>query len=268
MTPAPIAFVARVATAKAIALGLTSSANAHARKKMFAPRANACVAPIMAAKANGKAAIVAATTTSVANGKAAMVAAITTAPAIGTTTATAKAVAIGDRRRDNTNHSQRGDRGGRDWGQYGRRDWRDDDNHRRDWDRNRHDSRYDRYRNSHRDFDRPRYSDWRHVRNGYYFDRGYASIVHGYYGRNYYWWSYDGWRRPYRRWSVGYYMPAWLYWEPLPWDLYYRLPPAPYGCRYVYADGDILLVAIATGIIIDALLYADDYDDDYYYDRY
>jgi hypothetical protein len=33
------------------------------------------------------------------------------------------------------------------------------------------------------------------------------------------------------------------------------LPPAPYGCRYVYADGDILQVAIATGIILDALLY-------------
>jgi len=150
-------------------------------------------------------------------------------------------------------------RGGRDWGRDGRRDWRDDDRHRQEWDRGRHDSRYDRYRRSHRDFDRPRYNDWRHVRHGYYFDYGYSQIVYGYYGRHYYWWSYDGWSRPYRRWSVGYMIPSWLYWEPLPWDLYYRLPPAPYGCRYVYADGDILLIAIASGIILDALMYEDGY---------
>src|SRR5262249_50445231 len=133
-------------------------------------------------------------------------------------------------------------------------------------DRNRHDSRYRPYWNSHRDFRSPRYSDWRRIRHGYYFDRGYASILSGYYGRDYYWWSYSGWQRPYRRWSVGYAMPSWLWWEPVPWDLYYRLPPAPYGCRYVYADGgDILLVAIASGIILDALLYNDDYyGDDYY----
>ena len=97
------------------------------------------------------------------------------------------------------------------------------------------------------------------MRHGYYFDYGYSQIVYGYYGRNYYWWSYDGWSRPYRRWSVGYVIPSWLYWEPLPWDLYYRLPPAPYGCRYVYADGDILLIAIASGIILDALMYEDGY---------
>lgn len=150
-------------------------------------------------------------------------------------------------------------RGGRDWGRDGRRDWHDDDRHRQEWDRGRRDSRYDRYRRTHRDFDRPRYNDWRHVRHGYYFDSGYSQIVYSYYGRRYYWWSYDGWSRPHRRWSVGYGIPSWLYWEPLPWDLYYRLPPAPYGCRYVYADGDILLVAIATGIILDALLYEDGY---------
>ena len=117
-----------------------------------------------------------------------------------------------------------------------------------------------------RDFDRPRYSDWRHVRHGYYFDDGYARIVGGYYHRHYYWWNYGGWHRPYRRWSIGYVIPYWLYWEPVPWDLYYMLPPAPYGCRYVYADGDILLVAIVSGIILDALLY--DGGDYYYDDRY
>jgi hypothetical protein len=142
-----------------------------------------------------------------------------------------------------------------DWGRDGRRDWRDDDRHRGDWDRGRNDPRYRPYRNTHRDFSRPRYSDWRHVQHGHYFDHGYVYIVSGYYGRRYNWWGFDGWQRPYRRWSVGYLIPAWLYWEPVPGDLYYRLPPAPYGCCYVYADGDILLIAIATGLILDALLY-------------
>ncbi|MEZ6022645.1 MAG: hypothetical protein R3C16_04335 [Hyphomonadaceae bacterium] len=164
----------------------------------------------------------------------------------------------GDRNRggrDNTSWDNNRNRGGRDWDRDGRRGWVDNDSNRRDWDRRRHDTRYRPYYNTHRDFSRPRYNDWRHVRHGYYFDRGYSSIVSVYFGRTYYWWGYDGWRRPYRRWAVGYAIPAWLYWEPVPWDLYYRLPPAPYGCRYVYADGDILLVAIATGIILDALLY-------------
>jgi len=93
------------------------------------------------------------------------------------------------------------------------------------------------------------------VRHGYYFDRGYTIIVHNYFGWNYNWWGYDGWRRPYRPWRVGYYLPDDIWWEPLPYDLYYRLPPAPYGCRYVMVDRDILIVAIASGIVLDALMY-------------
>ena len=120
--------------------------------------------------------------------------------------------------------------------------------HRRD------DRGYDRYRGNHRDFDHPRYRDWRQVRYGGYFDSGYSHIVGGYFHRNYFWWSYGGWHRPYRPWRVGYIWPAYLFWEPVPYDLYYELPPAPYGCRYVYYDGDILLIAISTGIILDALM--------------
>jgi hypothetical protein len=101
----------------------------------------------------------------------------------------------------------------------------------------------------------PRYRDWRHVRHGYYFDRGYALIVGGFWGANYYWWGYDGWRRPYRPWRVGYILPYDLYWEPIPYDLYYMLPPAPYGCRYVLVDRDVLLIVISTGLILDALMY-------------
>jgi hypothetical protein len=161
-----------------------------------------------------------------------------------------------------------GDGAGRDgdWRRDGdgRRDgdWRRDGDGRRDWahndwnrDTRRDDDRYRRWRHTHRDFDRPRYRDWRHVRHGYYFDRGYALIVAGFFGHNYYWWGYDGWRRPYRHWAVGYVLPAWIYWEPVPYDLYYRLPPAPYGCRYILVDRDILLIVVSTGLILDALMY-------------
>ena len=142
-----------------------------------------------------------------------------------------------------------------DRGREGRRGWNHND-HGGDWGRNDgHDNRYNRWRNSHRDFNAPRYRDWRHVRHGYYFDRGYALIVGGYFSHNYYWWGYDNWRRPHRRYIVGHYLPDYLYWDPVPYDLYYRLPPAPYGCRYVMVDRDILLIAVATGLILDALIY-------------
>lgn len=93
------------------------------------------------------------------------------------------------------------------------------------------------------------------MRHGSYFDRGYVTIVHNYYGYNYHPWGYSGWRRPHRAWSVGYAFPYGYDWYPVPYDLYYQLPPAPYGCRYVMVDRDILLIAISTGIILDALLY-------------
>jgi hypothetical protein len=154
----------------------------------------------------------------------------------------------------------RGDRGGRDrdWGRNdhdGHNQWANNNNG--DWrnDHRRDDHRYNRHRGSHRDFDNPRYRDWRQVRYGSYFDLGYSRIVGSYFHRNYYWWSYGGWHRPHRRWSVGYIFPSYLFWEPVPYDLYYDLPPEPYGCRYVMYDGDILLIVISTGIILDALMY-------------
>lgn len=39
----------------------------------------------------------------------------------------------------------------------------------------------------------------------------------------------------------------------LPYDLMRRLPPPPYNHRYVQVAGDILLIAIGTGIVVDAL---------------
>lgn len=126
-----------------------------------------------------------------------------------------------------------------------------------DWghDRSRDRDRYRRWRHNHHDWDRPRYHDWRGVRHGYYFDRAYALIISGFFGHNYYWHSYDNWRRPYRHWRVGDYLPDYVWWEPIPYDLYYRLPPAPYGCRYIMVDRDILLIVVRSGLILDAMYY-------------
>ena len=107
----------------------------------------------------------------------------------------------------------------------------------------------------HPDWDRPRYDNWQRIPRGGYFDFGYARIFGSYYGWNYRWWNYPGWNRPYRRYIVGGYLPDYLFWDPIPYDLYYDLPPAPYGCRYVMVDRDVLLVVVATGLILDALVY-------------
>jgi hypothetical protein len=93
------------------------------------------------------------------------------------------------------------------------------------------------------------------VPHGRYFDGGYTRIVIGFYGSNYRYWNYPGWHRPHRSYAVGYYLPDYVNWYPVPYDLYYQLPPAPYGCRYVMVDRDILLIVIETGLILDAMVY-------------
>jgi hypothetical protein len=44
----------------------------------------------------------------------------------------------------------------------------------------------------------------------------------------------------------------------VPYDLYYYLPPPPYGCDYVMVGGDILLVALDTRLVIDAMMLDDE----------
>jgi Ni/Co efflux regulator RcnB len=41
--------------------------------------------------------------------------------------------------------------------------------------------------------------------------------------------------------------------RPVPTYLYHRIGPPPVGCRYIDIDGDILLVALTTGLIMDIL---------------
>lgn len=106
--------------------------------------------------------------------------------------------------------------------------WYNGQNH-RDWNRAwRHDRRYDwqRYRNDYRlHYRQPRYY------NPY------------------------GYRYGYRRFGIGIYLDSLFfsnrYWLNDPWE--YRLPPAPYGCRWVRYYDDVLLVDTRSGYVVDAI---------------
>lgn len=100
-----------------------------------------------------------------------------------------------------------------------------------------------------------RWSDWRAIPYGRYFNQSYFTIVVGYFGNYYYPWSYTGWHRPYRDYRVGYPLPYNTYWEEVPYDLYYDLPPPPYGCDYVMVGRDILLISLSSRVVIDAFVY-------------
>lgn len=119
-------------------------------------------------------------------------------------------------------------------GGHGRHEGRDrHDNHRDRGDR--HD-RYDRHRqDSWRG--RSEWRDYRGSRSGYWYAPGY-----GYrrYAPNY------GWRR-------GAYVPAAYRGYYVQDPYYYGLRPAPYGHRWVYADGNFVLMALATGLIAEVI---------------
>jgi Ni/Co efflux regulator RcnB len=139
-------------------------------------------------------------------------------------------------------------------GKYGHHD----DRGYRDRDRDRHDryDRYDRYGRHDRDYDNrddrrdERYAYWRGYSQGYrddwrsdwrYTDRG----------RDDWRWSSDRYR-----WAPGHYVHDYARY-PVIHNYYgyrgYRLPPPGRGQYYIDRDGEILLVAAATGLIIWAL---------------
>lgn len=120
-------------------------------------------------------------------------------------------------------------------------------------DRDRHEERRDHrdYRgDDHRGrYDRARPETWRHrqewrayrgARQGYWYAPGY-----GYYRDHPSW--HSAWRRggyvprPYRR----LYVQDWGY---------YGLRPPPPGHRWVYVDGNFVLMAVATGLIVDVII--------------
>ncbi len=56
-----------------------------------------------------------------------------------------------------------------------------------------------------------------------------------------------------KKWAMGKPLPGDLKYYDLPRDLMRRLPPPPANHRYVQIAGDILLIAIGTSIVIDAV---------------
>jgi Ni/Co efflux regulator RcnB len=159
-----------------------------------------------------------------------------------------------DRGRDNRGNDHRNDHrndGGKDRGKDGRHDYdgrRDSD--RRDGNDHRNDNRNNW--NGHRGWDRPR-NDWnkhpnywdnrRHDRRDYAryrYNHGHYRAPHGYH---------------YRTWHRGDHLPRAYYsssyivydWRP------YRLYAPPYGYHWVRVGNDVLLTALATGVVLDVL---------------
>lgn len=170
----------------------------------------------------------------------------------------------GHDRRDDRRDQDRRDHDRRDWGNNrhdndrrdhdrrdrdrNRHDWNDRRDHdRRDWDRNRHDygrnnRGWDRYRNDWHNH--PNYWDnRRHDRRDYAryrFHYGYYTRPSGYYYRTW----HRGDRLP-RSWYGSSYI---VYdWRP------YRLYSPPYGYHWVRVGDDVLLTAIATGVVLDVI---------------
>jgi Ni/Co efflux regulator RcnB len=148
-----------------------------------------------------------------------------------------------DHGRDNRRDNDRHDNNRRD---HNRNDWND---HRRDHDRrdNRHDSRHDN-----RGWDRHR-SDWsKHPR--YWDNRRHDRRDYARYRYN-----FGHYHRPqgyyYRSWHRGDRLPRHWYgssyvvhdWHP------YRLYSPPYGYHWVRVGNDVLLTAIATGVVLDVI---------------
>lgn len=92
------------------------------------------------------------------------------------------------------------------------------------------------------------------VRFGSFFGPSYGSIASRFYGRNYIYYSSHSWNSWNRPWRIGYVLPPTMFCEPLPYDLYFDLPPPPWGYDYALCNGDILLIGTDTGVVYDAIL--------------
>jgi Ni/Co efflux regulator RcnB len=160
-----------------------------------------------------------------------------------------------DHGQDRGNHAPPSHSGGSHDRGNDRNDHRNDnrnDNNRRDWNDHRNDYNGRDNRHDNRGWDRPR-SDWsnhpnywdnrRHDRRDYAryrYHYGYYRAPHGYH---------------YRVWHRGDYLPRAYYgssyivhdWRP------YQLYAPPYGYHWVRVGNDVLLTALATGVVLDVL---------------
>jgi len=155
-----------------------------------------------------------------------------------------------DRREDRREFRQDRREDSRDFrqGEVNRREFREERrDDRRDFRAERWDDRQDfrrdaRWERNNRDWYRGRsdFRDYRGARSGYWYAPSY-----GYYRVEP---RYDNYR-----WQRGSYLPR-SYRSYYVRDPYvYNLRPAPYGYRYVHAGNDIVLIAVATGLIASVL---------------
>jgi Ni/Co efflux regulator RcnB len=146
------------------------------------------------------------------------------------------------------------------------------DDHRGDRHHDRHDNRHDGHRNNdHRNnhhWDNGHRNDRRYDhRNDWRYDpRDHRRYDRRDWDRNYGFRHYDGRRYDYGRYvrPSGYYYRSWRYGDHLPYGYYssryvvndyhvYHLRPPPYGYHYVRVDHDVVLAAIASGIVVSAV---------------
>ena len=167
-----------------------------------------------------------------------------------------------DRREDRRGNREdrRDDR--RDWRADRRDDRNDRRDDRRDWRADRRDDRHDR-RDDRRDWRHDRRDDRRDWRDDRRDNHRYVRHDDRRW-RGYHWRPEHRYRAPARyvypsgyrhvRWNVGHRMPPAYYGRPYYVDYHaYRLPPPPYGYRWVRSDRDVVLVALATGLVLDVL---------------
>jgi hypothetical protein len=113
-----------------------------------------------------------------------------------------------------------------------------------------------------RDYDGRRQRE--EVRLGGYFRDDHRVVIRDYYGREY----GAGRRCPpglakkntgclppgqAKKWAVGHVLPRDVIYYAVPPAVLVQLGPAPYGHRFVRVAADILLIAIGTGMVIDAI---------------
>ena len=118
-------------------------------------------------------------------------------------------------------------------------------------------------RDEHRDWHRaePQREDWRRGRHVYFRDH-HRVIVREYYVHGYHRHCPPGLARKgngchppglVREWEYGRPLPRHVIYYEVPAALVTRIGPPPPGHRYVRVAGDILMIAIGTGLVVDAI---------------
>jgi len=108
-----------------------------------------------------------------------------------------------------------------------------------------------------------RHGGHREMRDGAYFNDDDRRVISGYYGKRAKAGKcppglakkHNGCMPPgqAKKWAKGHALPADLRYYDLPSDLLRRLPPPPPRHRYVQVAGDILMIAIGTNMVLDAV---------------